>query len=144
MSAVGHRVINPWTWQQGQGWSWGIEARSTQRVLYASGQVATDANGHVLFEGDLRGQIGAALDNLEAVLRAASYELSDLVRIDYYTTDAAGMMANWDVIKDRLNGAGSYAGGVLLQVQQLAFPSLLVEIQAIAVKPETVGGATQI
>lgn len=129
-----HRTINPWSWQEGQGWSWGVETRGANRVLYTSGQVATDRDGRVLHEGDLRGQIAAALDNLETVLRAADFELSDVVRIDYYTTDAAGMMASWDVIKDRLNGAGCFAGGVLLQVAQLAFPSLLVEIQAIAAR----------
>jgi enamine deaminase RidA (YjgF/YER057c/UK114 family) len=128
------RTVNPWSWQAGQGWSWGVETVGAQRVLYCSGQVPTDASGRVLHEGDLRAQIGAALDNLEAVLRHAGYALRDLVRIDYYTTDATGMMQNWDVIKERLNGAGSHAGGVLLQVSQLATPALLVEIQAIAAR----------
>lgn len=129
-----NRAINPWTYQAGQGWSWGMETRATSRVLYTSGQIATDANGRILHEGDLRGQIGAALDNLETVLRAADFTLQDLVRIDYYTTDAAGMMANWDVIKKRLGADRLHAGGVLLQVAQLALPSLLVEIQAIAAR----------
>lgn len=127
------RAINPWNWQAAQGWSWAMEANGAGRVLYCAGQVATDARGSVLHRGDLRGQIGAALDNLEVVLREAGYTLSNVVRLDYYTTDPDGVMANWDVIKERLLGAGCRAGGVLLGVTRLALPDLLIEIQAIAV-----------
>lgn len=129
-----NQIVNPWTYQAAQGWSWGVETRNPARVLYTSGQISTDATGRVLHEGDLRGQIGAALDNLEIVLATAGFTLQDLVRIDYYTTDAAGMMANWDVIKHRLGADRFHAGGVLLQVAQLALPSLLIEIQAIAAR----------
>ena len=43
-------------------------------------------------------------------------------------------MANWDVVSERLVAAGCRAGGALLGVTQLALPSLLIEIQAIAVR----------
>ena len=68
------------------------------------------------------------------MLAAAGYELADVVRIDYYTTDPDGMVANWDVVSDRLRPAGCRAGGALLGVTRLALPALLIEIQAIAVR----------
>jgi hypothetical protein len=43
-------------------------------------------------------------------------------------------MANWDAIKNRLITAGCRAGGVLLGVSRLAFPELLIEIEATAVQ----------
>ena len=37
--------------------------------------------------GDMRAQVAQALDNLEAVLGNAGFKLSDVVRLNYYTTD---------------------------------------------------------
>lgn len=128
------RIINPWNWQAEQGWSWAIETSGAQRVLYCAGQVSMDGDGKLLHVGDMRAQINQALDNLEIVLSKAGYHLSDVVRIDYYTTDADHLMANWDAIKNRLVTAGCPAGGVLLGVSRLAFPELLIEIEATAVQ----------
>jgi enamine deaminase RidA (YjgF/YER057c/UK114 family) len=128
------RIINPWSWQDAQGWSWGIEVRDARSTLYCSGQVPTDASGRVLHAGDMRAQIGAALDNLETVLKSAGYALSDVVRIDYYATDVDAVMKHWDVVASRLVAAGCRAGGVLLGVTRLAHPDLAIEIQAIAAR----------
>ena len=127
-------VVNPWSWQETQGWTWGIDVEHPTSILHTAGQVAVDASGAVVAPGDLRGQVVAALDNLEVVLAAAGYELADVVRIDYYTTDPDGMVANWDVVSDRLVPAGCRAGGVLLGVTRLALPELQIEIQAVAVR----------
>ncbi len=126
--------VNPWNWQAAQGWSWGMEVADARRTLYCAGQVPTDAAGRVLHAGDVRAQTARALDNLETVLAARGYTLGDVVRIDYYTTDVDGLLANWDVIAERLGAAGCAAGGVLLGVTRLALPELLVEFQAIAVR----------
>lgn len=136
-----HRAINPWTWQQSQGWSWGMETTGPQRTLYCSGQVAVDARGKPLHAGDIGAQTACALDHLETVLQHAGYTLADLVRIDYYTTDADALMRAWHVISDRLVPSGCVAGGVLLQVSRLALPELMIEIQAIACRPAGAAGA---
>lgn len=127
-------IINPWNWQASQGWSWGIEVRGSERVLYCSGQVATDAEGRVLHGGDMAGQLAGALDNLETVLTQAGYSLSNVVRIDYYATDVDAVMRHWSVVSERLLTAGCRAGGVLLGVTRLAHPDLMIEIQAIAAR----------
>ncbi len=128
------QVINPWNWQQAQGWSWGIETRAAERVLYCSGQVATDEQGRVLHRGDVARQISSALDNLEVVLRHAGLSLTDVVRIDYYATDVDAVVQSWSVVSERLLAAGCRAGGVLLGVTRLAHPDLMIEIQAIAAR----------
>ena len=128
------QTINPWTWQAAQGWSWGIDTRGSERVLYCSGQVATDASGCVLHAGDMAAQLRDAIDNLERVLDHAGYSLSDIVRIDYYATDVDAVMQNWSIIAERLLAADCRAGGVLLGVTRLAHPDLMIEIQAIAAR----------
>ena len=65
------QIVNPWNWQASQGWSWGIDTRGSERVLYCSGQVATDANGRVRHPRDMAAQVQDALDNLEHVLHHA-------------------------------------------------------------------------
>ncbi len=132
--AVSKRVINPWTWQESQAWSWAIETTGAQRELYCAGQISTDEQGRVLHVGDMAGQIRRALDNLETVLEQAGYALADLVRIDYYTPDPDALMRHWPIIAERLRAAGCKAGGVLLGVTQLAIPELLIEIEATAAR----------
>ncbi len=80
------RVINPWNWQEDEGWTWAIEVTTPFRILHTAGQVPVDAHGRLLHPGDIRAQTAAELDNLETVLTAASHTLTDVVRVDFYTT----------------------------------------------------------
>ena len=82
-SAMRRRAINPWTWQDAFGYVQANEISGAERVLICSGQLATDADGELLYANDMRGQIGQSLDNLETVLRAAGFAWSDVVRVNY-------------------------------------------------------------
>ena len=75
-----------------------------------------------------------AFDNLEAVLKKASFSLVDIARINFYTTDIDLLLQNWDVITSRLEAAGCRPASTLLGVTRLAFPEWLIEIEATAVK----------
>jgi 2-iminobutanoate/2-iminopropanoate deaminase len=65
--------INPWEWQDQYGFSQAIEVSSARRLLFCAGQIALDADGKVTCAGDMRGQIEAAMSNVETVLAAAAY-----------------------------------------------------------------------
>ena len=82
----------------------------------------------------MRMQIDQALDNLEAVLNAAGFNLANIVRLNYYVTDVDLFVANSDVVKTRVSIAGCRFASTLLGVSRLAYPELLVEIEATAVK----------
>ena len=127
------RVINPWTWQDQFAFVQAREVSATQRVVYCAGQTSVDDDGNPLHEGDLRAQIGRALDNLETVLGEAGLDLSNVVRLNYYTTDVDALIENWDVIATRLNDARARVTSTALGVARLAFPPLLIEIEATAV-----------
>ena len=128
------RTINPWQWQEKLGYSQGIEVVGGDRVLYCAGQTATNSDGQPQYAGDMGAQLDAALDNLESVLDAAGYRLSDLVRLNYYTTDIPAFFAGYGRITSRLAAAGTLPSGVLLGVSRLARPELLVEIEGTAVR----------
>jgi enamine deaminase RidA (YjgF/YER057c/UK114 family) len=124
--------INPWKWQDQSGFSQAIEVGSARRLLFCAGQIALDAEGKVLCAGDMRGQIEAVMNNVETVLAAGGLSLAHVVRLNYYTTDVDGLVAHYDVIKSRLAAAGCQPASTLLGVKRLAFPELLIEIEATA------------
>jgi enamine deaminase RidA (YjgF/YER057c/UK114 family) len=130
---VERQTIDPWTWQDQFGFVQANAVTGGDRTIYCSGQTSMDADGNPVHEGDMRAQLSQALHNLEAVLRESDCELSDVVRLNYYTTDVDGFFAAQDVLLARLNGAGCRPATTLLEVSRLALPPLLVELEATAV-----------
>jgi enamine deaminase RidA (YjgF/YER057c/UK114 family) len=80
----------------------------------------------------MRAQVGLAMDNLEAVLAGAGMTLANVVRFNVYTTDVDGLLAGYDVIGERFGAAGVQPPGMLLGVTRLAYPELMVELEATA------------
>jgi enamine deaminase RidA (YjgF/YER057c/UK114 family) len=125
-------AVNPWPWSLQFSFSQAERVEGAQRTLYCSGQSAVDANGAPRHAGDMAAQIDLTFDNLEAVLAAGGMSLADVVRLTIYTTDVAGFLAHHDVHARRLKAAGVTPASVLVGVASLAFPDLLIEIEAIA------------
>jgi enamine deaminase RidA (YjgF/YER057c/UK114 family) len=128
------RVVNPWTWQEQFGYVQANEVSGAERTLWCAGQTSVDDEGNPLHESDMTAQVLQAVDNLETVLRHASFELSDVVRLNYFTTDVDAFFGAGEALGRRLGEAGCQAAGTLLGVQRLAFPQLLVELEATAVR----------
>lgn len=126
------RVVNPWTWQDDFGFVQANEVSGVKRVLICSGQASMDARGVPAHVGDMRGQLGQALDNLEQLLSMAGFELRNVVRLNYYTTDVDRLFEAYELAVTRLRDAGCRPASTLLGVARLAEPELLVEIEATA------------
>ena len=126
-------AINPWPWSVKYGFNQGELIEGQSRVLYCSGQTAIDSDGLPQHAGDIRAQITLSLDNLEQVLRHADMTLSNVVRLVIYTTEPDLMAQNFDVLGERLGTAGVKPAQTFLGVARLAFPELLVELEATAV-----------
>jgi enamine deaminase RidA (YjgF/YER057c/UK114 family) len=128
------RIVNPWTWQDQFAFVQANEVAGAERMLLLAGQASVDDEGRPLHPGDMRAQLAQAFDNIETVLEHAGYALSDVVRLGYYTTDVDAFVAAHDYVNERLTRGGCRIAGTLLGVTRLAFPELLVEIEATAVK----------
>ena len=74
-------AVNPWDWSLQFGFNQGELIEGGKRVLYCSGQTCLDENAKPQHVDDIRGQITASLDNLEAVLAKADMSLSNVVRL---------------------------------------------------------------
>ena len=128
------RTINPWKWQDQFAFSQGVEVSNASRVLYCAGQASVDGSGRPVHVGDMRKQLEQAFQNLETVLQAAGFGLANVVRLNYYTTDVDGFLSAADIVGSRLGAAGCQPSGTLLGVTKLAFPGLMIEIEATAAK----------
>ena len=128
------KQINPWTWQDQYGFSQATEVTNASRVLYCAGQTSVDDNGKPMHLGDMRKQIEQAFRNLETVLKASGYGLANVVRLNYYTTDVEGFLKASEVVGGRLGAAKCQPPGTLLGVARLAFPGLMIEIEATAAR----------
>ena len=126
------RPINPWTWQDAFGFVQANKVRDVERTLVCAGQTATNEEGKPIHAGDMRAQIEYAMDNLEKVLAKGGFELSDVVRLNYYTTDVDELLNNWDAMMMRLEKGNCKPSSTLLGVARLAFPEYLIEIEATA------------
>jgi len=124
--------VNPWPWSLEFGFNQAELIEGHTRQLVVSGQTAMSPEGTPLHPGDMAAQVGAALDNTEAVLTAAGMSLANVVRLNTYTTDVDELFANYGVLAERLRAAGVAPPGTLLGVSRLAYPELLVEIEVTA------------
>ena len=127
------RVINPWTWQDQFGYVQALEVTGSERTLFCAGQTSSDSDGNPVHAGDMRAQVRQAIDNLETVLREAGFELSQVVRLNTYTTDVDAFLEASQESGARLAEAGCRPTATLLGVARLAFPEFLVEVEATAV-----------
>ncbi len=125
-------AVNPWEWSKQYQFNQGEVLEGVSRQLVCAGQTSIDADGKVQHPDDLRGQITAAMNNLEAVLKAAGMGYENLTRVTVYTTDVDEMLENWDAFAGPLAAANVMPPNTLIGVARLAYPELKVEIQADA------------
>ena len=75
-----------------------------------------------------------ALTNLETVLDASGFALSDVVRLNTYVTDVDAYRNAAPAVGARLAQAGCRQAATLLGGARLALPELLIEIEATAAR----------
>ena len=126
-------AINPTTWSVELGFSQGELVTGHTRTLYCSGQTAMSPDGRPLHEGDMAAQLALSIDNLEAVLAGAGMSLSNLVRLDVFTTDVELLFQHYGELAARLGAAGVAPATTMLGVTRLAIPGQLVELEGTAV-----------
>jgi enamine deaminase RidA (YjgF/YER057c/UK114 family) len=125
-------AVNPWDWSLKLGYNQGEIIEGALRHLICAGQTAVDADGNPQHPGDMRGQIGLALDNLQAVLSGAGMDLRNVTRLGIYTTDVDEALKNFDLLGMRFGPIQCAPPMTLLGVTRLAIPGLMFEIEATA------------
>lgn len=127
------RTSSPWKYQDEFGYVQAVEVKSVEGTLYCSGQAAMDGNGNPS-TADMKKQLAQVLGNLKEVVENAGYHCSGLVRMTIFTTSAEEFLAHLEDFKSWTVENKAKVGVTLIEVKGLAFESLKVEIEAIAVK----------
>ena len=117
-----------------RGYSHVVEVRGG-RTLYISGQIAVDQAGTLVGRGDFRAQVKQVFENLKARLQEGGASFKDVVKLNYYLTDASDLAALREVRDSYVNTEHPPAS-TLVVVKQLVQEEYLVEIEAIAVVSE--------
>lgn len=125
-------AVNPWNWSLNVGYNQAEIIDGATRQLIVAGQIAVDENGAPQHIGDMRGQIGLALDNLEAVLAGADMDLSNIIKLGVYATDVDEALKNFDLMGMRFGPFQVSPPMTLLGVTRLTILELLFEIEATA------------
>jgi enamine deaminase RidA (YjgF/YER057c/UK114 family) len=106
-------------------------------IVVVAGQVGMGQGGQVA-GGDVVAQTKQALANVRAVVEAAGCAMRDIVRLQTFLThaeDIPGFMKARAEVFPSYFPDGAYPPNTLLIVSRLVKPELLVEIEAMAVKP---------
>ncbi|MFC5289901.1 RidA family protein [Actinokineospora guangxiensis] len=124
--------INPWQWSTALGYNQAELITAPTRTLYCAGQTAMSPDGTPQHPNDMAAQLAMSLDNLEAILTAATMTLKNLVRLTVYTTDVDLLFQHYAVLASRLAAAEAAPPTTMLGVTRLALPPLLIELEATA------------
>lgn len=115
------------------GYSHVVSARGG-RTIYVAGQVAFDAKGQLVGNGDLAAQTRQVFANLDTALKAAGATFNDVVKVNYYMLDASQVQVVRDIRSKYFTAA--LPASTLVQVSRLANADFLIEIEVVAVVPE--------
>jgi enamine deaminase RidA (YjgF/YER057c/UK114 family) len=127
------RIINPWTWQDKFGFVQANEVTNANRTLYTAGIVSVDGDGNLLYPDDMEKQINQVFDNMEILLKQSNFQLSDVVRFTYYTTDVQAFTKAGHILGKRLGKSNCKPATSLIGVNSLFHPNCVIEIEAIVV-----------
>jgi enamine deaminase RidA (YjgF/YER057c/UK114 family) len=97
-----------------------------------AGQVALDADGNLVGEGDMEAQTRQVFANLDAALKAAGATWADVVKLNLFLTDITGLPVIRQV-RDQYVDTANPPASTAVQVVGLFRPEALVEIEAYAV-----------
>ncbi len=130
--------VNPWDWGLAFHMDQGELVENVTRHLCCSGQVAvepapgTELGIKVLHPNEIRGQMEAALANVDAVLAKAGMDRGNIMSLRFFTTDIDGFLENYDVYANWISVVGTRPPQSLIGVSRLVLPELMVEIEATA------------
>ena len=112
-------------------------------IVVVAGQVGIGDGGAVAV-GDVGAQTKQALENVRAIVEAAGCTMQHVVRLQTFLThaeDIPGFMTARGEVFPRYFPNAAYPPNTLLVVSRLVKPELLVEIEAMAVRPAARGAA---
>lgn len=102
-------------------------------LLFVAGQVALDAAGKLVGEGDIRAQATQVLENIRNIVEANGGGMADIVQVTVYVRDIDAFNSVSDIRESYFPSDGP--ASAIVEVSALAWPEFLIEISAVAALP---------
>ena len=103
-------------------------------IVYLAGQVASDASGKLVGEGNFEAQAEQVFRNLKIAVEAAGGTMADIVKLNIYLVAEVGQadVPKLRAIRNRYVNIEAPPASTLVVVSRLAQPGWLIEIEAVA------------
>lgn len=128
------RYINPPDLARPSGFSH-VAVAPAAELVFVSGQVAYDAQGRIVGEGDLAAQTRRVLQNLAAALEAGGSDFGHVVKLTFFVKglNEAAVKTIREARKAFLQD-DALPASTMVGVAALAKDALLLEVEAYAVR----------
>ena len=99
-------------------------------LVWTAGQIPIDKNGNLVGKGDCVAQTHQVYQNLKAILEGVGSSMDNIIKLNTYIVDVEDAK--------RIRGIKSQyiqqdpPGSTLVIVEALAYPNLLIEMEAVA------------
>jgi enamine deaminase RidA (YjgF/YER057c/UK114 family) len=135
------KLINPPTLAPPVGYA---HAAVAAGLVWLGGQISSDAQGRVLFPGDMAAQFGQAIRNVVVALEAAGCRPESVIKLTYFVTDVASYRSALTPIGEAYREVFGrhYPASTLIEVKGLFEPDAMIEIECVAVQGEVLIEAT--
>ncbi|HZS23281.1 MAG TPA: RidA family protein [Pseudonocardiaceae bacterium] len=114
-----------------------VSVATGSKLVFMAGQIAWDADGTLVGEGDLAAQVEQCFLNVGAALAEIGGSFDNITKLTIYvvdwTPDKMPLVQEGRARACAKLGADTLAPGTLIGVAALYAPELLVEVEAIAV-----------
>ena len=107
------------------------------KTIYIGGQDAVDASGAIVGSDDIKLQTEQVLNNLQTALKAAGAAPEHVIKWNIYVVAGQPIQPAFEVFQRVWGRPANPPAITMMFVSGLANPAFLVEIDAIAVVPET-------
>lgn len=106
------------------------------KLIFLAGVGSEDeSDGAIRYKGDFLGQCGYAFDKIKMLLGRHGASLSDIVKMVTYVTDVR-CLADYNKFRQEIFRGMPLPAHTFLNVVQLAWPGMMVEIDVTAALPQ--------
>lgn len=129
--------LNPEGLHKNPAWSNVVTVSGRAKTIYVGGQNAMDPSGQIVGKGDIAAQTEQVFRNLETGLRAAGARLEHVIKWNLFVLAGQPLQPGFEVFQRMWGQRANPPVITAAMVAGLAHPDFLLELDAVAVVPET-------
>jgi enamine deaminase RidA (YjgF/YER057c/UK114 family) len=114
-----------------------IVVTGSVKTVYIGGQNALDASGTIIGKGDIKAQTEQVLKNIQAALSAGGAQPEHVIKWNLYVVHGQPLQEGFEAFQQAWGRRANPPAITMAFVAGLANPDFLIEMDAIAVVPES-------